>query len=185
MGVEFTTWTHQRVKSRIIEAAETIQALPRADRPKAFGSAWPDTISKYGNGMPYRYVPSPGAISRMQEVWNWINELDSELDRKFIYGYAAVKVQKGATISGFAEKNGIQTRGIQRQINKHCQTLADNLNKNSTFLETFTEPEVSQNSEDHATNRSTSGEERKKDIYSWMAPDAKPKLDPKIKEIAK
>ena len=181
MGVDTTIWTYQAVKSRIIEAADTVQALPPAQRPKEFGNAMPTTVPDYIDPIRYKYRPSSTAISRMEQTWDWINAVEDVMVRKFIYGYAAVKVSKGAKISSFAEENSIQTRGVQRLIDKHCQMLANNLNKNNTFLDRRIEPEVSQNFQNEGTNTSS----LEKRGNSWMAPGAKPRHIPKFEEVAK
>ena len=64
----------------------------------------------------YIRIPTPGAISRMEQVWEWINSIESRSDRQFVYAYGAAKCRKGRTVSAYCQENGFHKRIFERLI---------------------------------------------------------------------
>jgi len=133
-GLTYEAWTYQEVKARVIEAAETLMASPAALGPRMTGSmsgVFSEYIDAYRRGEPTRVrrIPAPGAISRMEETWTWINTFLEEKERKVLYDYSFLKTRKGMYLARYLERNGVQRRTFERQVNKACQHIADNLNR--------------------------------------------------------
>jgi len=184
MVLDFTEWTIQNVRDRVIEAAETIEALPPIKRPKEYGNALPEVVREIfkdfeNSKTRYVRIPSPGAISRMEQTWDWINSIESQSDRQLLYAYGAIKCRKGRTISAYCHENRFHKRTFERLIRKLFQRLADDLNRNTMFREALPELQVSHFEENGAISMPTS----QKCTGSWMAPGAKPIRDPEIKQI--
>jgi hypothetical protein len=133
--MKFNDWNWKHIEDRILEAAETLRALPADRGPKGFGSAMPECVKTFDEkeeGAIFRPKKAidGGALSRMDETWTWINNHLDEPQRRFIYGWAWVKVRKGMKISAFAKENGTYERKIRREIQIYCQWIANNLNRN-------------------------------------------------------
>ena len=77
-------WTKETVAHRLEEAASTLRRLPVIGlKPKEYGSAWPvvihDVMEAYGDEPIIRLGPPPAdAISRMDEVMEWLLWLEPE-----------------------------------------------------------------------------------------------------------
>lgn len=131
--MKFTAWTSKDVEDRIIEAAETLMLCPRDTGPKAFGSAMPEPVrsrDEYGYGSAwYKRRPSGAALSRMTEVWGWINAHPVESERQLLYSWAAVKARKGRTVADFALERGMKSRTLRWAISAICQRIANDLNQ--------------------------------------------------------
>lgn len=74
----------REIEDRMEEAAYTLRRLPAADGPRGYGSSWPDVVRSahaaygYDEARPPRIVPSPAAISRMEECFDWLRLVDPE-----------------------------------------------------------------------------------------------------------
>jgi hypothetical protein len=181
MTVTFEDWTYEQVRDRITEAAETLLASPKALGPRmALGSMSDvvrDAMEGYGySGVSVRRVIPPGAISRMEETWTWINTYLGEEGRKLVYDYGFIKTRKGMYLDAYLKKNDILRRTFERKIQKHCQTIADNLNRLYRVRFTMPVDDVSQNAVEH-TSTTVSSE---KCATHWVAPDGKPRVDPAL-----
>ena len=96
----FADWTYEQVKARIIEAAETLMASPAALGPRMALGSMSEVVQAYSDAYGaapagYNRIPAPGALSRMEETWQWINSYLGEEDRKLIYDYGFIKTRKG------------------------------------------------------------------------------------------
>jgi hypothetical protein len=179
----FQDWTYEAVRARIVEAAETLLATPASLGPRMAGGAMGDVVREigesYGYGSAgYRRVLAPGALSRMEECWTWINTHLGETDRKLVYDYSFIKTRKGMYLERYLERNDMVRRTFERKINRCCQTIALALNRK--HLVRFDNPVdiVSQNSIELPSTTVMS----EKCATHWIAPDGKPQIDPALAE---
>ena len=75
-----TQWTPSLVEARLSEAASVLKRLPEPRRQGYFNT-WPDYFYEFADlvgqePQPMRLVPSPAAISRMEETLGWTVGLD-------------------------------------------------------------------------------------------------------------
>ena len=75
-----TQWTPSLVEARLSEAASVLKRLPEPRRQGYFNT-WPDYFYEFADlvgqePQPMRLVPSPAAISRMEETLTWTVGLD-------------------------------------------------------------------------------------------------------------
>ncbi len=132
--MKYEAWTAYTVRDRVIEAAETLIMLPAAMGPRMAGSmieVFREYIDDYHRGEPVRLkrIPAPGALSRMEETWGWINAYLDERNRKLLYDYSFLKSRKGMFLARYIEQNGLVRRTFERQILRACQIIANNLNR--------------------------------------------------------
>jgi hypothetical protein len=179
MSMKYAAWGYLDVRDRILEAAETLMMSPAALGPRMLSGSIAEAVRQaseaYGyNTVNVRRVPPPGALSRMEETWTWINSYLDEEQRKLVYDYSFVKSRKGRFLSVYLERNGIAKRTFYDRIERYCQIIADNLNRNLLVRFTVTLDEAAQNSlkEEPITVSS------EKCATHWIAPDAKPQIDP-------
>lgn len=81
-------WTPAMVEARLSEAAYVLKRLPE---PKLSGyfSTWPEFVYSFADKVgqepkPMRVLPSPQAISRMEETLTWTAGLDP-IDGKIVW----------------------------------------------------------------------------------------------------
>lgn len=81
-------WTPAMVEARLSEAAYVLKRLPE---PKLLGyfSTWPEFVYSFADKVgqepkPMRVLPSPQAISRMEETLTWTAGLDP-IDGKIVW----------------------------------------------------------------------------------------------------
>lgn len=153
--VTYEAWTYSHVKARIIEAAETLM-LTAPDRGPGFAGLMGDIVREVAESYGYgstsiRRIPSPGALQRMEETWAWINTYLDEADRRLVYDYGYLMTRKGLTITKWCERNGWIKRTFERAVNRACQRIADNLNRNLVIRLTVPVDLVSQNQSEHAS----------------------------------
>tara|TARA_R110002073_G_scaffold303806_1_gene472267 strand:+ start:4887 stop:5345 length:459 start_codon:yes stop_codon:yes gene_type:complete len=84
------TLSTTEIEDRFEEAAQTLRRLP-GDRIGGYASSWPpivrDAREAYGYNpqrMP-RIAPSPQAISRMEECFDWLGWLDDPEDARIVW----------------------------------------------------------------------------------------------------
>ena len=75
-----TNWTPSFVEARLAEAAFVLKRLPEPRRQGYF-STWPEIVHDFADKVeqepkPMRVLPSPAAISRMEETLSWTVGLD-------------------------------------------------------------------------------------------------------------
>lgn len=177
----FQDWTDEQVKARILEAAETLLATPSSLGPRMAGGAMGDVVREIGESYgystaTYRRILAPGALSRMEEVWVWINTYLGEVDRKLIYDYSFIKTRKGIYLERYLERNDMVRRTFERKIKRCCQTIASSLNRKHLVRLDIRIDSVSQN---HVEDTSTTVSSEKCATH-WIAPDAKPQIDPAL-----
>lgn len=182
--MNFQDWTWKAVEGRIIDMAETLRRCPAIFGPRQFGSPMPEVVRQhdeaYGyNAASYRRRPEGAALDRMEEVWSWINGMLDTADRLLVYGWSAVKVRKGLSIGRFAEENGTYERMLRREIKRCCQVIANNLNRNCQPRLNNDDCSVSENQSDIAST-TVSSESCAPEPRHWIAPDAKPQIDPAL-----
>ncbi len=83
-----TEWTPSLVEARLSEAASVLKRLPEPRRQGYFNT-WPDYFYEFADlvgqePQPMRLVPSPAAISRMEETLSWTVGLEPT-DGKIIW----------------------------------------------------------------------------------------------------
>jgi hypothetical protein len=81
-------WTPSLVEERLVEAAAVLKRLPQPRRQGYFNT-WPDYFHEFSDlvgqePQPMRIVPSPAAISRMEEALTWTVGLDP-VDGKIVW----------------------------------------------------------------------------------------------------
>jgi hypothetical protein len=75
-------WTRDMVEDRIVEAAKVLRQLP-GPRAQGYFSTWPDILLSAREiarqaPKPMKVLPSPQAISRMEEVITWNRHLERD-----------------------------------------------------------------------------------------------------------
>ena len=83
-----TEWTPSLVEERLSEAAFVLNRLP-ADRLRGYFNVWPQIVHDFADKVgqeakPMRVLPSPAAISRMEETLSWTVGLDP-IDGKIVW----------------------------------------------------------------------------------------------------
>lgn len=83
-----TEWTPSLVEARLSEAASVLKRLPEPRRQGYFNT-WPDYFYEFADlvgqePQPMRILPSPAAISRMEETLTWTVGLDP-IDGKIVW----------------------------------------------------------------------------------------------------
>lgn len=83
-----TEWTTSLVEERLSEAAFVLKRLP-ADRRRGYFNVWPQIVHDFADKVgqearPMRVLPSPAAISRMEETLSWTVGLDP-IDGKIVW----------------------------------------------------------------------------------------------------
>ena len=77
-----TEWTPSLVEERLSEAAFVLKRLPEPRRQGYF-STWPEVVHSFADKVgqepkPMRIIPSPAAISRMEEAITWNRFLERD-----------------------------------------------------------------------------------------------------------
>ncbi|MGB3814022.1 MAG: hypothetical protein WA950_12425 [Shinella sp.] len=180
----FVDWTYEQVRARIIEAADTLLASPASLGPRMAGGAMGDVVREIGESYGYgsasfRRVLAPGAISRMEETWTWINSYLGEADRKLVYDYGFIKTRKGMYLDRYLQRNDMVRRTFERKIQRACQTIASELNRKHLVRFDIRLDDVSQNSVEDTPTTVPS----EKCATHWIAPDAKPQVDPALASV--
>ena len=83
-----TEWTPSLVEERLSEAAFVLKRLP-AERRRGYFNVWPQIVHEFADKVgqeprPMRVLPSPAAISRMEETLSWTVGLDP-IDGKIVW----------------------------------------------------------------------------------------------------
>jgi hypothetical protein len=83
-----TEWTPSLVEARLAEAALVLKRLPEV-KVQGYFSTWPKMLYEFSDLVgqepkPMRVLPSPAAISRMEETLGWTVGLDP-IDGKIIW----------------------------------------------------------------------------------------------------
>lgn len=180
----FVDWTYEQVRARIIEAADTLLASPASLGPRMAGGAMGDVVREIGESYGYgsasfRRVLAPGAISRMEETWTWINAYLGEADRKLVYDYGFIKTRKGMYLDRYLQRNDMVRRTFERKIQRACQTIASELNRKHLVRLDIHLDGMSQNSVEDTPTKVSS----EKCATHWIAPDAKPQVDPALAPV--
>ncbi len=124
----YDAWTAAAVEARILEAAGTSMLMARDYGPgRMRSSAFLDFARDYG-GVSVRPRPSPGALSRMEECEDWINRWLGEAERKTLRAWLWFKLQRGRTLSEYAEKSGLNSKTLRRFVIRCCAHIAGRLN---------------------------------------------------------
>ena len=81
-------WTPSLVEARLAEAAFVLKRMPEP-RLSGYFSTWPEFVHSFADKVeqapkPMRVLPSPQAISRMEETLTWTAGLDP-VDGKIIW----------------------------------------------------------------------------------------------------
>ncbi len=157
MMTVFAEWTYEQVRAQIIEAAHTLRASPADAGPGlktgAMASVLHEMVGAFGESEHNvrRAPPSAGAISRMYQVWDWINAYLDEDARKLVYEYSFIKIRKGMYLDAYLRKIDMSRRTFDRRIQAHCQQIADNLNQKHQIRLTAALDGVAQIDIEHAS----------------------------------
>ena len=181
----YQAWTHKDIEARVLEAAQTLMLMPGVKMPASIQAIWREYKDDYGKAKThYRRRPEAAAIDRMYETWEWINALESEADRKLLYGWARVKVHKGMKLSSYALENMMNDRQLKRKIDglNHC--IANNLNR--LYFVRLTDGVDPVSETEHKSHQQTvSSKSCVRGANHFMAQDAKPKNIPSLHEKMK
>lgn len=170
-----TAWTAKAVEIRVLEAAETLMLTPNVSG--AGGSAWPEYIPHYPRAMKIRIRPSPGALTRMMETWNWINAHPVESDRRLLYAWAWQKTRKGKFLDDFAAREGIKSRTLRWTITRICQAIAEQLEQRKVpcFDQAIDDvAEIEPETASQTVSSETSAKVENDGIVSSMEPGSRP-----------
>lgn len=130
--MHYREWTARQVRDWIEEAAATVLMLPKDWLPRKDGNSFPETVREKwkdaAGEMVYHRQPTSGELSRMEQVWTWINDLPEE-ERRLLYGWGEAKVTRNRTLRYFAEENSISERTLRYAVTRVCQRIADGLNR--------------------------------------------------------
>jgi len=83
-----SSWTPALVEARLSEAAFVLKRLPEP-RLSGYFSTWPEVVQSFADKVeqqpkPMRLLPSPAAISRMEETLTWTAGL-APMDGKIVW----------------------------------------------------------------------------------------------------
>jgi Domain of unknown function (DUF6362) len=83
-----TEWTPSLVEERLAEAAYVLKRLP-PERRRGYFNVWPEIIHSFADKVgqepkPMRILPSPAAISRMEETLSWTVGLEA-IDGRIVW----------------------------------------------------------------------------------------------------
>lgn len=179
MQAPFIQWIPKDVEERVIEAAETLMLSPNVLGPGRYGSSMPEHVRSLDesynyNHARYRRQPQPDAIDRMEKTWEWINALP-EHDRKLIYSWSYFKVRKGFKVTELIASMDYPRSVFYRELQRIFADIAENLNKSYTVQLT-----LGQNDPILPPNHIKSPQSVQRDGNAWMAPGAKPRVDPEL-----
>lgn len=184
IAMNFTAWTFEAIRERIVEAALTLRASPAALGPRMKSGSMRDIVEEwaaYGaeEEKPRRLPPTAQALSRMEETWGWINSFLAEAQRKFVYDYGFIKTRRGRTINAYIKRLGISRSTFDRQIREYCQIIADSLNQKCLVRLTVPMDGLTKN---HLESGSltVSSDNRDHGPRHWIATGAKPQIDPAL-----
>lgn len=172
------SWTAKAVEYRVIEAAETLMLTPNVGGGTG-GTAWPEYIPHYPRAMKIRIRPSPGALTRMAETWNWINTHPVESDRRLLYAWAWQKTRRGRFLNDFASREGIKTRTLRWMITRICQAIADRLEQAKIPCFEQAVDDIAENEPETApqtVSSETSVPAKTDNIVGFIEPGAKPRF---------
>lgn len=120
----------EQVKAMIVQSAETLMCMPNVrygGSMSGMSVVWQQVMTEYPpERTSYKRRASPAEIDDMHKVWEWINALPNESDRKLLYAWSYIKARKGARLKGFAAKNCMSEGGLRKKIDKLCQLIANN-----------------------------------------------------------
>lgn len=190
--MEYRAWTAKQVEDWILEAAATELALPRLRGPKTFGSAMPTPVRDRQDAYGYhttkvRRVPEPGAVDRYPKVLDWLNHhLEQPFDRQFLWFWALAKANPNRSVNKFASENQVNLRTLRRAIARHCQEIANGLNRKHEIRLTIQFDglsEIPHEADPETVSSVKYGPDPKNQVYGQMLPGAKPRY-PTDAEIA-
>lgn len=133
--MHYRDWTAEQVRDWLIEAAETANKLPGGYGPKKQpGNSMPAVVlEKWKDAAPTtepsRPIASSGALSRMEQVWSWINKLPHKQERDLLYDWSEAKALGRGYLARVMERNEITERTLRRAVMAVCQGIANALNR--------------------------------------------------------
>lgn len=175
--MKYDAWTPAIVEQRLLEAMQTSMQLDRVGGPSgAKTGAWLEYSQDYG-GIRIKVRPSPGAISRMEESEGWINRWLVEAERKVLRAWLWFKLQRGRTITEYAERSGANSKTLRRFVIRACQRIAGKLNETCQPLKRVAVDELSAPLA-HEIADSVAAPRLKRSPRHSREPDAVPVHDP-------
>jgi hypothetical protein len=128
---EATGWTPELVRSRLVEAFETLRLLPfdRNARPSACLTLWPDVVRDVVEAYGYRRErlrrqPSASEIQRMDEALPWLFFVTDPKQRK-----AVVAVALRYRLRGIGRALGCSHETIRNWERRALKAISDALNR--------------------------------------------------------
>ncbi len=123
------TWTVERVKERLKEAAETMRNYRHRGYTTGYASYWPPVIQNFWDAYQAetqpepRMVPSAGDISGMDEAFGWYGYLN-RTEQGFVLAWAW-----GAPWWRLCSQFRKSESGLRNWLDACCQRICDGLNK--------------------------------------------------------
>lgn len=148
--------TASMIEDRFEEAARTLRRLPNppGSTPRGYSSSWPeyrhDPGQSYGyNETRVRVAPTPAAIKRMEECFEWLGWIDPE-DARIVWLRA-----EGMRWRQIGIRMGCVRQTAWRRWVAALATIANHLNKNNKSQRV---PSASKKVADKAAVKTAKGE---------------------------
>ena len=129
-------WTEKMVRARVEEAVQTLRTLHVTGlKPKGYSSSWPDVMhdpnEAYGwDGTKVRPgPPQPDAITRMDEVLEWLLWLDKDQSRLVWLHASGMARKKICTVFGMSPGK------VWRMWAAALMTIASTINANMRAMQ--------------------------------------------------
>lgn len=180
------TWTADIVRFRFVEAADTLLHLQIGGlKPSRTGNAWSMAVGGwdgYGADRPRtRHRPDAAAISRFEEVQEWLRLITLDDDRMMVWARAMCEADR-RSFAGWCEENEIVRQTAYRRTDKAYQGIALTLCNRGVFLRHPDHDRLLQigavRDSETATVRPVASPR------SVMAQDARPTDDPEARDLS-
>ena len=129
------TLTPSEIEDRFEEAALTLRRLPEKDKPRGYGNSWPPIVQEakdaygYTPGRLMRVTPSPAAITRMEQCFDWLLMLDPE-DARIVWlraenvRWRQICIRAGCVRSTAWRRWAAALLTISRKLNSQAKSTA-------------------------------------------------------------
>lgn len=161
--------------------AETLAASPAALGPRMSQGAFSEMVSavistEYDRAPRIAGLPQPARLAASKRR----GAGSTAILRRRIASWSTItdiKSRKGMFFDRHLEKNDMVRRTFERRINGGCQTIASSSNRKDLVQFDIPLGRMSQNSIIH-TSTTVSSDKRDQCPAYWIAPDARPQIDP-------
>lgn len=170
--------TIPELRAIAIEAYKTMTRMPKPSGPAGSAGYWPEYPGMYADERTrYRVIPKAYEISRMDKLFDAINKLEREGERRAIFEWMEIQCSKRMTIRGEAQKLGLLEHQYRKSIDGIFQKVAVHYNINPGSM-SFTPVE---HYDETGHNGSTSDEARPaKQPTHWLETGYKPRASDEV-----